>query len=276
MTKQGTLYICATPIGNLEDITYRAVRIMGECDAIACEDTRQTVKLLNHYGIKKPLISYHEHNERMRTEELLQRLEAGENIVLVSDAGLPGISDPGFVVVQQARSKGYPVTVLPGASAGISALVLSGMPCDRFVFEGFLPTGKKELKERLANLSKETRSIILYESPHRLEKTLKTLYDALGEREICIVRELTKIHEECRNINLSSWQAFLETKPPKGEYVLIVQGAKEEAAEEADLSPRDHVAALMQAGFSKKDAIKEAARAKGVPKNEIYQATLDL
>jgi len=274
---KGMLYICATPIGNLEDITYRAVRMLQECDAVACEDTRQTVKLLNHLNIKKPMISYHKYNETSRSQEIIKRLENGEKIVLVSDAGMPGISDPGFVAVSQARENGYPVSVLPGASAGICALVLSGMPCDRFVFEGFLPTENKALKKRLEALKTEERTVILYESPHRLKKTLKILFEALGERAIALTRELTKIHEECVVTTLAECEELLQDKEARGEYVLILHGVKpEQDLDFAQQSIQEQVLKLMKSGMNKKDAVKETARLRNLPKNAVYQQTLEL
>ena len=245
----GTLYICATPIGNMEDITLRVLRVLKECDAVACEDTRHSAVLLRHYDIHKPLLSYHEHNEQQRSEQLLERLAAGENIALLSDAGMPCISDPGYIAVRKARERGFPVTVLPGANAGLCALVLSGMRCDRFVFEGFLPKTGKERRQRLEELAKEERTVILHESPHRLENTLEELFQVLGDREAALARELTKLHEECILFSLSRWRDAVENL--RGEFVLILAG-KQQAAEASFVSPREQVAALIAQGIEKR------------------------
>lgn len=273
--EKGMLYLCATPIGNLEDITLRALRMLRECDAVACEDTRHTGKLLAHFEIKKPMISYHKFNERARSEELLERLERGEKIVLVSDAGMPGISDPGFVAAAEAQAAGYPVTVIPGANAGLCALLLSTFSCERFVFEGFLPENKKERTERLAQLKQEQRTVILYESPHNLSQTLKEIYSALGNRRVCAVRELTKLYEESVVFALEKYEGFLQEHPPRGEYVLVLEGVRPEP-EMFEGTVEEQVRLLMQQGIDKKSAVKEVARSRGVPKNEIYQQVLEL
>lgn len=273
---KGILYICATPIGNLEDITLRAIRILGECDGIACEDTRHSGKLLQHLGIKKPLYSYHEHNEQSRSEEILARIEAGEQIALISDAGLPGISDPGHILIHKAQAKGLPVTVLPGASAGVSALVLSGMPCDRFVFEGFLPSAGKERRSRLEALKTEQRTVILYESPHRLKRTLQDLWEALGGRKLTAVRELTKIHEEAVCLSLEQWPAYCEEHAPKGEYVLLLAGAQPAVELPNDESLLQAVQREMAAGLDKKGAVKKVAKDRGLPRNEVYMQATEL
>lgn len=270
----GMLYICATPIGNLEDITLRALRILRECDAVACEDTRHSAVLLRHYEINKPLISYHEHNEQQRSEQLLARLEAGETIVLVSDAGMPCISDPGSILVKKVREHGIPVSVLPGASAGLCALVLSGLRCDRFVFEGFLPKSGKERRQRLEALAQETRTVVLHESPHHLEKTLEELFDVLGEREAALARELTKLHEECLIFSLSRWREAVQNV--RGEFVLVLAGRADAPAEGNLMPPRQQVEELMAQGIEKKAAIKQVAQRMGVPKNEIYMEVTDL
>lgn len=198
----GCIYICPTPIGNLEDITLRALRVLKECDCIFCEDTRHTAILLRHYEIRKPLISYHKFNAQFRAAELIQRAQKGEQVVLVSDAGMPGVSDPGFEAVRAAREAGVSVTVLPGASASLCGLLLSGLPCDRFVFEGFLPTTGKARRMQIEALRSEKRTVILYESPHRLERTLCELFSALGERTVAVAREISKLYEECINFPL--------------------------------------------------------------------------
>lgn len=271
----GTLYVCATPIGNLEDITLRALRVLKECDAIACEDTRHSASLFFKYEINKPLISYHEHNEQQRSEQLLERIAQGENIVLVSDAGMPCISDPGYVLVQKAREKNIPVTVLPGANAGLCALVLSGFKCDRFVFEGFLPRSNKERKQRIEALKNEERAVILHESPHHLEKTLEELASACGDRKIAIVREITKIHEECVTFPLSAWRESLPTV--KGEFVLVLsENENAKLNEFADLSVKEQLQALLDSGMDKKSAVKEVASRLNKPKNEVYMEAIDL
>lgn len=268
------LYICATPIGNLEDITLRALRILKECDAIACEDTRHSASLFFKYEINKPLLSYHEHNEQSRSEQILDRVANGESIVLVSDAGMPCISDPGYALVKKARERSLPVTVLPGANAGLSALVLSGFKCDRFVFEGFLPRSNKERKSRIEALRNEERAVILHESPHHLEKTLEELSLSLGTRMIAIAREITKIHEECIVFPLNEWKENVPTV--KGEFVLVL-GEKEAVNEDfVDIPLREQVIALMDTGIPKKDAIKQVAQRMGVPKNDVYMEVTDL
>lgn len=267
------LYICATPIGNTEDITLRALRIFKECDCIACEDTRHTAPLLTKYGINKPLISYHEHNEQSRSEQIIVKLENGEDIVLVSDAGMPCISDPGYVLVAKAREKGLPVTVLPGANAGLCALILSGFKCDRFVFEGFLPRSGKDRKDRINALLIEERAVILHESPHHLEKTLADLANIMPERKIAVVREITKVYEECTVFSLKDWQENLPNI--KGEFVLVLE-TWENKATASELSIREQVIELISKGTDKKDAIKQIAKQSGKTKNEVYMEVLDL
>lgn len=223
MTERGTLYVVGTPIGNLEDITHRAVRILGEVDLVAAEDTRTTKVLLDRYGIRKPMVSYHSHNERRRAAELVDRLEAGETVALVSDAGTPGISDPAFSVVREAINRGIQVVPVPGAAAFLQALVASGLPTDRFVFEGFLPH-KKGRQTRIRALSQEHRTIVLYESPHRLVKTLSELLHELGDRDAAVARELTKKFEEIARGRLSELVREFSGRPVKGEIVLLVSG----------------------------------------------------
>ena len=265
------IYICPTPIGNMEDITLRALRVLKECDIIACEDTRHTACLLNHFDIKKPLVSYHKFNENSRAAELVEQAQT-KMIAVVSDAGMPGISDPGFAVVKVAREAGVPVTVLPGASAAVCAAVLSGLPCDRFIFEGFLPTDSKERRERISALKQEMRSVILYESPHRLEKTLSDLYKALGERNVAVCREISKLHEECVLTDLNDIEQFLQQHPPRGEYVLVLQGASK-ALPEGTLEQQ--LEKMLASGMDKKEAVKAVAKANGVSKNEVYMLLVD-
>lgn len=271
----GTLYLCATPIGNLDDVSLRLIKTLNDCEIIACEDTRHTLKLLNHLKLKKKLISYHEHNEQQRTQELISLLENGHNIALVSDAGMPIISDPGAVILTKARELNINVTVIPGPNAALCALVLSGMDCSRFVFEGFLPVKGKERIVRLEALAKETRTSILYESPHRLEQTIQQLSEYCEGRELALIRELTKLHEECSKITLSpDISLFSPENPPRGEYVLVLQGAYNVIKYPQDI--KEHVLTLMQSGMDKKEAVKTAARQRGVSKDVIYKECLGL
>lgn len=273
----GTLYLCPTPIGNLEDITLRALRILKEVDYIAAEDTRHTLKLLNHYDIKKQLISYHEHNKQDRGSQLIEYLKSGKDVALVSDAGMPGISDPGADLVKEAANEGVPVTVLPGATASITALVLSCLSTDRFVFEGFLPRESKKKKQLVEKLLYEDRTIILYEAPHRLISTLKLLHEILGgNRKISIVRELTKIHEEVIPTDLDGALSHYDEKSPKGEYVLIIEGRANDTnkPEFETLTIEEHLQMYINLGMSKKEAIKQVARDRKLPKNEVYKYTI--
>ncbi len=276
----GMLYLCATPIGNLEDITLRVIRTLKEVDLIAAEDTRNTIKLLNHFEIKTPMTSYHEYNKIDKAAYLVQKMTDGSNIALVTDAGTPGISDPGEEIVKQAYAAGIPVTSLPGACACVTALTLSGLPTRRFAFEAFLPHDKKERKVILESIKTETRTIILYEAPHHLKATLKELYDALGERSITICRELTKIHETADQTTLSSAISYYQEITPKGEYVLVIEGiSKEELNAKKQekwetLTIPEHMEQYLSKGLSKKDAMKEVAKDRGVPKREIYQQLL--
>ncbi len=275
----GTLYLCATPIGNLEDITLRVLRLLREVDVIAAEDTRNTLKLLNHFEIQTPMTSYHEHNKQTKGPILVERLLAGESIALVTDAGMPGISDPGADLLRLCREAGVAVTVAPGASAAVTALVLSGMDTRRFVFEGFLPPEKKERRAILAALEKEHRSMIFYEAPHRLTDTLAELAALFGEeRPLAVVRELTKKFEEVRRDSIGGHLQYFTDHPPKGEFVLICEGLslraqrqeQQEGWESIPLS--EHIARYLAEGMSEKDAMKQAAKDRGVSKREIYQA----
>lgn len=278
----GILYLCATPIGNLEDMTFRAVRILKEADLIAAEDTRNSIRLLNHFEIKNKLTSYHEYNKYEKAAFLVKEMLAGKNVALITDAGTPGISDPGEELVRQCWEAGIEVTAVPGASAGINALILSGLPTRRFVFEGFLAHDHKERKEALARLQKETRTMILYEAPHRLRQTLHLLRDVFGDdRRITVVKELTKRHEKKRQGTLAEMEAFYESTQPRGEYVLIIAGKdpKEIARERQDqwktMSVREHVAYYEKKGISHKEAMKQAARDRGVGKRDIYKSLLE-
>ncbi|MBQ6442282.1 MAG: 16S rRNA (cytidine(1402)-2'-O)-methyltransferase [Lachnospiraceae bacterium] len=274
----GTLYLCATPIGNLEDITLRVLRVLKEADLIAAEDTRNSRKLLNHFEIHTPLTSYHEYNRVEKAHELIDQLLAGKDIALITDAGTPGISDPGEVLAQFALEQGITVTSLPGASACVTALSVSGQSARRFAFEGFLPAEKKARRAVLEMLKEETRTIVLYESPHHLLKTLKDLLGELGERSVTICRELTKIHEEIRKSTLSDVINYYTDNEPRGEYVLVLAGADEkellekQQAQYQELAVAAHVAQYEAAGMDRKEAMKAAARDRGVGKREIYQA----
>lgn len=265
------IYICPTPIGNMEDITLRVLRVLKECDCIACEDTRHTALLLKHFDIKKPLVSYHKFNEEERARELAQRALQGQSIAVVSDAGMPGISDPGFAAVRAARLAGVPVTVLPGASAGICALVLSGIPCARFAFEGFLPAEGRERRESMDRIMSIGCTAVLYEAPHRLERTLRELAQRDGEREIAVCREISKLHEECVVIRLKDYPAFLEEHPPRGEYVLVLNKGEDK---EPEGSLEEQLERLLAAGLTRKEAVKQVAKANGVSKNEVYMLTV--
>lgn len=270
----GILYLVATPIGNLEDISFRAIRILKEVDLIAAEDTRQTLKLLNYYEISKPLISYHRHNEDVKQEILIQKLKEGKNIALVSDAGTPVISDPGEVIVKEALKENIKVIPIPGACALINALIASGLDAKEFSFYGFLSLNKKLRKEKLQEIKKENRTIILYEAPHKLMSTLKDLEKILENRKIVIARELTKIHEEfLRGTVLEILENY---KEPKGEHIILIEGNKfkEETEEEKaikEMTIEEHYKYYEEQGFSKNEVIKKIAKDKGVSKNEIYQ-----
>lgn len=272
----GQLTLVGTPIGNLGDMSPRAAAALEACDFIAAEDTRVTMKLLNHLGIKKPLISYYEHNKRASGEVITARLLAGENCVLVTDAGMPAISDPGEEIVDKCHALGIPVTVVPGPSAVVTALALSGMPSGRFTFEGFLSVNKKSRREHLAEIRGERRTMIFYEAPHKLPSMLADLYEALGDRRVAIVRELTKLHEEVLRMTLA--EAMKKYDPdggetPRGEFVIIVEGAPAPAADEA-LSPEEATElarSLMEGGLSASEAAKEAARTAGLKKGDIYK-----
>ena len=270
----GTLYLVATPIGNLEDITFRAIRILKEVDLIAAEDTRQTLKLLNYYEINKPLISYHRHNEEVKQEILIQKLKDGQNIALVSDAGTPVISDPGEVIVKEALKENIKVIPIPGACALINALIASGLDTKEFSFYGFLSLNKKLRKEKLQEIKKENKTIILYEAPHKLTSTLKDLSEILEDRKIVVARELTKIHEEFLSGTASE---ILENyKEPKGEHIILIEGSniKEETEEQKNIKEmtiEEHYKYYEKQGFTKNEIIKKIAKDKGVNKNEIYQ-----
>lgn len=277
---QGTLYLCATPIGNLEDMTFRCIRILKEVDLIAAEDTRNSIKLLNHFEIKTPMTSYHEYNKIEKGHKLVERLQNGETIALITDAGTPGISDPGEELVKMCREAGITVTAVPGAAACITALTISGLPTRRFAFEAFLPTDKKERQAVLDELKEETRTIVLYEAPHRLVKTLKLLTDVLGERKVSVCRELTKKHETVFATTLPEALAYYEKNAPKGECVIVIEGKsrqeirEEEKAQWEQLTVEEHMEHYLSGGMEKKEAMKQVAKDRGVSKRDIYQALL--
>ena len=272
----GTLYLCGTPIGNLGDMTLRVIELLKECDIIAAEDTRNTLKLLNHFDIQKTLVSYHEHNKFQKGPELIEKLKNGANIALVTDAGMPGISDPGADMVRLCQTEGIPVTAAPGPTAFSTALVLSGLDSRRFIFEGFLPTDKKEKAEVLARLEKETRTTVFYEAPHRLTDTLKELLKSAGNRDAACVREITKKYEEVKKDSIENLLAFYGENPPKGEFVVIVGGADAEKLRQEEIegwesiSLEEHMKKYTDSGMSEKDAMKQVAKDRGVSKREIY------
>lgn len=279
--KTGTLYLCATPIGNLEDITYRVLRTLKEVDLIAAEDTRNSIRLLNHFEIKTPMTSYHEYNKIDKAYQLVAKMREGKNIALITDAGTPGISDPGEDIVRICYEEGIPVTSLPGAAACITALTMSGLPTRRFAFEAFLPKDKKEHQAVLEELKTETRTIIIYEAPHHLVRTLQELSDTLGgDRRLTICRELTKRHEEKLQMTLTDSLSYYEVNEPRGEYVLIIAGRsreemkKEEQAGWEALSLEEHMAHYESQGIDHKEAMKRVAKDRGVSKRDIYQALL--
>lgn len=276
----GILYLCATPIGNLEDMTFRAVRILKEADLIAAEDTRNSIKLLNHFEIKTPMTSYHEYNKIEKGQKLVELLLEGKDIALITDAGTPGISDPGEELVKMCYEAGVAVTSVPGAAACITALTLSGLSTRRFAFEAFLPSDKKERREILEELAGETRTIVLYEAPHRLVRTLKELAETMGDRKATVCRELTKRHETAFATTLEAACLYYETTEPKGECVIVVEGKSRKAVREEararweELSMEEHMEQYLSAGMTKKDAMKQVARDRGIGKREVYQALL--
>ena len=273
----GTLYLCATPIGNLGDMTQRVITTLKEVDLIAAEDTRNSIRLLNHFEIKTPMTSYHEYNKVEKAKELVEKLLSGKNIALVTDAGTPAISDPGEVLVSMCQEAAIPVTSLPGCCACITALTLSGLSTRRFCFEGFLPGDKREKGLVLKDLREETRTIVLYEAPHHLKRTLKELYDILGQRRITLCRELTKKFETIFPTTLEEALAYYEENEPKGEYVLVLEGKsrkeirEKEQAKWETMSIEEHMAFYEEQGMDRKAAMKKVAADRGVSKREIYQ-----
>ncbi len=276
----GTLYLCATPIGNLEDITFRVLRTLKEVDLIAAEDTRNSIKLLNHFEIKTPMTSYHEFNKIEKAYQLVEKLKEGKNIALITDAGTPGISDPGEDIVRICYENGIEVTSLPGAAACITALTMSGRSTRRFAFEAFLPKDKKERAAILEELKNETRTIILYEAPHHLLKTVKELMDALGDRELTVCRELTKKYEEKMQTTFSSLLSYYEEREPRGEFVLVICGKTREEVEKEKqsfweaMSIEEHMAHYESQGIARKEAMKLVAKDRGVSKRDIYNSLI--
>ena len=277
----GTLYLCATPIGNLEDITYRVLRALKEVDLIAAEDTRNSIKLLNHFDIHTPMTSYHEYNKIEKAHQLAAKLMEGSNIALITDAGTPGISDPGEDLVRICLEQGITVTSLPGPAACITALTMSGQATRRFVFEAFLPREKKERAAVLEELKNETRTMIVYEAPHHLVATLEELYKTLGNRNISICRELTKRHEEVMPTTLEDALNYYETEAPRGEYVLVIQGrsreelVKEQQQQWESMSLAEHMEYYENRGIARKEAMKLVAKDRGISKRDVYQALLE-
>ncbi len=278
--EKGTLYLVATPIGNLQDITLRAINTLKSVELIAAEDTRQTIKLLNHFEIKKPLVSYYEHNKIVKGNYLIEQLQQGKDIALVSDAGTPGISDPGEDLVRLCIENEIKVTMIPGPVAAVTGMVISGLPTGRFVFEGFLPMNKRARQERLKQLKDETRTIIFYEAPHKLSYTLKDIYNAWGDRRIALARELTKRYEEVIRCNLSQAAERYQTEAPKGEFVVVIEGQDQEVLQElernkySDISIEEHVERYVKEGLPKKEAVKKAAEDRGLNKRDVYNLVM--
>ena len=277
-TEKGTLYLVGTPIGNLADLSERAKKVLSEVDFIAAEDTRNSGRLLAFYGIQKPMVSYFEHNKRERGELIVRRIEAGEACALITDAGMPAISDPGEDIVRLCAERGIPVSVVPGPCAAIAALAVSGLFTAKFVFEGFLSTATGERRETLERLKRETRTILLYEAPHKLRATLADLLRVLGDRPVSLCRELTKLNEQILRTTLSEAAKRYETETPRGEFVLVLAGAENAALQEdafwSQITEAEHVEAYIRRGMTKADAVKQAARDRGVSKSKIYNIVM--
>ena len=278
----GKIYLVPTPIGNLGDITLRALEVLKSVDLIAAEDTRQSLKLLNHFNIKKSLISYHKHNEQGKSEELIDRVRNGENIAVISDAGTPGISDPGSIILKKCIENGIDVEVLPGATAFTTAIIYSGLDTSAFIFRGFLPRENKEKKEFVESLKDRRETIIFYESPYRVIDTLTFLKENFGNRNIAICRELTKLHEEIYRGSLEEAICYFNDNIPKGEFVLVLQGKSleeirnENVAKWEDMSIKDHIIYFINQGMSKKDAIKQVSKDRELPKSEVYKHSIEI
>lgn len=278
----GKLYLVPTPIGNLRDITLRALEVLNSVEVIACEDTRQSLKLLNHFNIKKSLLSYHQHNEQGRSENIIDRLKEGKDIAIITDAGTPGISDPGSVIVQKCIEEGIAFEVLPGATAITTALVYSGLDTTKFLFRGFMPRENKDRRPIIEELRARTETLIFYEAPHRLLDTLEFLEENLGNRKIAICRELTKLHEEIIRLSLEEAIRYYRDNSPRGEYVLVVEGKRESEIEQEErakwesLSIEEHIKKYIDEGLSKKDALKQVSKDRNLPKSEVYKYSFDL
>lgn len=273
-TAYGTLYLCATPIGNLEDMTPRAIRMLSEADIIAAEDTRHTRQLLNHFEIKGRLVRYDEHSKEKQGAYLLQELQDGKNVALVSDAGFPGIADPGEALAKEAIAAGIKVVPVPGANAALCALIASGLPTYPFFFGGFLPKSRRNRKEQLEKWQYIPATIILYEAPHRLEEVLQDILSCWGDRQIAAARELTKLHEEFFRGTVSSCLEWLKVQPPRGEFCLVLAPGEQPAQEEAEVDPLTEVKQLIAGGMDKKEALAKVAKARRVPKRELYNSLL--
>lgn len=282
MSTLGKLYLVPTPIGNLKDITLRALEVLKSVDVVAAEDTRQSLKLLNHFDIKKTLISYHQHNEQGKSEEIIERLRTGENIALVTDAGTPGISDPGAIIVKKCIEEGLEFEVLPGATAITTALVYSGLDTSKFIFKGFFPRENKQRKSIISDVENRTETLIFYESPHRLLDTLEFLKDNLGNRKIAVCRELTKLYEEIIRDTLDNTILYFKKNLPRGEFVLVVEGKTEEELEKEresqwqNLSIEEHIIKFIKEGLPKKEAIKMVAKERGLAKSEVYKYSTEI
>ena len=281
INNSGSLYLCASPIGYLEDMTFRAVRVLKEADLIAAEDTRNSIRLLNHFDIHTPMTSYHEYNRIEKGHHLVFLLLEGKNIALITDAGTPGISDPGEDLVRMCRDAGIPVTSVPGACACVNALIISGRPTRRFCFEAFLPADKKDRRRVLQEIQEETRTTVIYEAPHRLRKTLQELLEVLGDRRLSICRELTKKFETVMETTLEDAVRFYGEQEPRGEYVLVLEGRshasidEEERSRFENMSVQEHVEMYEEQGLNRKDAMKQAAKDRGVSKRDIYRSLLE-
>lgn len=278
----GKLYLVPTPIGNLKDITLRALEVLQNVDIIAAEDTRQSLKLLNHFNIRKTLISYHQHNEQGKSENIINQVKEGKNIAIISDAGSPGISDPGSVIVLKCIEQNVAFEVLPGATAITTALVYSGLDTTKFIFRGFLPRENKERKPIIDDLVNRSETLIFYEAPHRLLNTLEFLYENIGNRKISMCRELTKLYEEIIRLTLEEAIAYYKQQSPRGEYVLVIEGKSKEAIDKDEkakwdmLTIEEHIKKYMDEGLNKKDAMKKVAKDRGISKSEIYKHSLNI
>ena len=278
----GKLYVVPTPIGNLKDITLRALEVLQAVDIIAAEDTRQSLKLLNHFNIKKPLISYHKFNENIKSDNIIESLMRGKNIALVSDAGTPGISDPGSVIIKRCIQENIPFEVLTGATAVTTALVYSGLDTTKFLFRGFLPRDNKDKKQVIEDVKNRPETLVFYEAPHRLQKTLEFLLENLGDRNIALCRELTKLHEEIIRISLKEAIEYYTSNAPKGEFVLVIEGkSNEEIKREIEaawqeLTIEEHIKKYMSEGYNKKDSVKMVTKDRGISKSEVYKYSINL